>query len=219
MKTDNPVKNKNRKYVSEATIKRLPVYLHYVQRLIEEGVMYISAPKIGSDLGYDPTQVVKDLAVTEIKGKPRVGYNTYELIHTIEEYLGINKTNEAFLFGAGNLGSALLSYQQMQNLGLKIIAAFDVDPDKIQTKKGNINVLHIDKFPQLAEMLNVSIGVLTTPGSVAQEIADLMVKGGIKAIWNLTPAFLRLPENIVVQNTSMYSNVAVLLKKLELSEK
>jgi redox-sensing transcriptional repressor len=105
----------------------------------------------------------------------------------------------------------------MQNLGLKIIAAFDVDPEKIQTKREDINVLHINKFPQLAEMLNVSIGVLTTPGNVAQEIAELMVKGGIKAIWNLTPSFLKLPENIVVQNTSMYSNVAVLLKKLELS--
>jgi redox-sensing transcriptional repressor len=108
MNKEKPVKNKSRINVPEPTIRRLPVYLHYVQKQIEEGILHISAPKIGSDLGYDPTQVVKDLAVTEIKGKPRVGYNTYELIHTIEEYLGINKTNEAFLFGAGNLGSALL---------------------------------------------------------------------------------------------------------------
>ncbi len=217
MKMDKPLRSKNQKSVPEPTIKRLPVYLHYVQQQIEEGNMYISAPKIGNDLGFDPTQVVKDFSVTRIKGKPRIGYNTYELIHTIEEFLGINKTNEAFLFGAGNLGSALLSYQKMQNLGLKIIAAFDVDPEKINRKNGGINVLHIEKFPQLAEMLNVSIGVLTSPENVAQEISDIMVGHGIKAIWNLTPAFLKTPKDVVVQNTSMYSNVAVLLKKLEFS--
>ncbi len=206
--------NKVIKSISEPTLKRLPVYLHFLQQVWKEGGIDISAPVIGKALNYDATQVVKDLAVTGIKGKPRVGYNTYELIQTIEEYLGFNKTNEAFLIGAGNLGSALLAFSELQSFGLKVIAAFDVDPGVIGTKKGGVNVFHLNRMQELAERLKVVVGIITTPAEVAQETADRIVESGINAIWNFTPVYLQLPEHVIVQNTSMYSNVAVLLKKV-----
>lgn len=208
-----------KKTVPEPTLKRLPAYLHYLQKAREEGVLNISAPAISKVLNCDPTQVVKDISFTGAKGKPRLGYNTYELIHAIESFLGFHRTNEAFLVGAGNLGSALMSYQYLKSFGLKIVAAFDIDPEKIGKQKGKINVLHIDKLQDLAPRLKIQIGILTTPVEVAQEVAEKMVKCGIKAIWNLTPLNLSLPEHIIVQNTSMYSNVVVLLKKLHDSEK
>lgn len=208
----------NIKKVPEPTLKRLPAYLHYLQKVRESGVMNISAPTIGKELNCDPTQVVKDISFTGAKGKPRLGYNTYELIHSIEAYLGFHKTNDAFLVGAGNLGSALMSYHYLKGFGLKIVAAFDVDPDKIGIPKGSINVLHISKLKDLAKRLNIQIGILTTPVEVAQEVAEIMVDCGIKAIWNLTPHNLSLPTDIIIQNTSMYSNVAVLLKRLHDSE-
>ena len=124
-------KNRLKKRVSEPTLKRLPGYLYYLEKAKEKGIISISAPTIGKDLNCDATQVVKDLAVTGVKGKPKVGYNTYELIHGLEDFLGFNRTNEAFLVGAGNLGSALMAYQEHQVLGLKIIAAFDVDEKKV----------------------------------------------------------------------------------------
>ena len=200
---------------SEPTLKRLPIYLHYLQKVVEKGVLYISAPYIAGDLKLDPTQVVKDLSVTGIKGKPRVGYNTFELVKSIEEYLDFNKKNEAFLFGAGNLGSALLAYPALESFGLKIIAAFDISENKVGTTAGNVSILHIDKFEELAEKLKIKIGILTTPAAVAQKTAERMARGGITGIWNLTPVSLRLPEHVVVQNTSMYSNVAVLLRKMK----
>ncbi|MBN1821580.1 MAG: redox-sensing transcriptional repressor Rex [Prolixibacteraceae bacterium] len=212
-------KEKEMKQVPEPTIKRLPVYLHYLIKAREEGAMNISAPAIAKELNLDPTQVVKDLAYTGIKGRPKIGYNIYELIHFVEEYLGFNKVNKAFLVGAGNLGSALMAYQAGQTLGLKILAAFDISESKIGTKTGQVNVLHMKNFSEMVKRLDVTIGILTTPGDVAQKVADEMISAGIKAIWNLTPAYLKLPENVVVQNTSMYSNVAVLLKRLEHSEK
>ena len=200
---------------SEPTLKRLPLYLHYLQKVVEKGVLNISAPFIARDLKLDPTQVVKDLSVTGIKGKPRVGYNTYELVQAIEEYLDFNKRNEAFLFGAGNLGSALLAYPALEAFGLKIIAAFDVSESVVGTKRGSVNVLHIDRFKELAERLQIKIGILTTPAEVAQQTAELMAEGGITGIWNLTPVSLKLPNHVIVQNTSMYSNVAVLLRKMK----
>lgn len=207
------LKQKTKDLVSEPTLKRLPAYLHHLQNALNEGKTRISAPKMAEHLELDPTQIVKDLSVTGIKGKPKVGYDIAELIETIEEYLGFNKNNEAFLVGAGNLGQALLSYHELQGFGIHIIAAFDVDPNKVDTQLGTTRILHIDKLGELADRLGVRIGILTTPVSAAQEAAEALVKSGIKAIWNLTPIKLQLPDDIVVQDTSMYSNVAVLLKR------
>jgi redox-sensing transcriptional repressor len=207
-------KYKTKSQAPEPTLKRLPGYLYFLEQVKEEGVINISAPTIGKELDLDPTQVVKDLAVTGIKGKPRVGYDTYELIHALEDFLGFNKVNEAFLVGAGNLGSALMAYQEHQSLGLKILAAFDVDTKKIGQTIGGIHILEYNKLFHLSGRLNVKIGILTTPNHVAQEVAEDLVTCGIKAIWNFTSAKLSLPKEIIVQSTSMSSYAAVLLRRL-----
>lgn len=211
-------KTKLNKPVPEPTLRRLPAYLFYLEKVREEGIINISAPVMGKSLKCDPTQVVKDLAVTGVKGKPKVGYNTYELIHALEEYLGFNRTNEAFLIGAGNLGSALMAYQEHQSLGLKIIAAFDTNDSKIGTHIGGIHVLEYNKLFHLSNRLNVRIGILTTPNIVAQNVAEDLVNCGIKAIWNFTSANLDLPEEIIIQNTSMSAYAAVLLSRLNESK-
>lgn len=210
---------KHKKQVPEPTLRRLPGYLFFLEKVREQGVMNISAPTIGKELKCDPTQVVKDLAVTGVKGKPRVGYNTYELCHSLEEFLGFNHLNEAFLVGAGNLGTALMAYQEQQTLGIKIIAAFDVDESKIGKHIGNTPVLEYNKLFHLSNRLDVEIAILTTPNNVAQEVAEDLVNCGVKAIWNFTLAILDLPENIIVQNTSMSSFAAVLLQRLNDSKK
>ncbi len=215
----NSSKSNIKKQVSEPTLRRLPVYLYFLEKVREDGIINISAPTIGKNLKCDSTQVVKDLAVTGIKGKPRVGYNTYELIHALEDYLGFNRTNEAFLVGTGNLGSALMAYQENQSLGIKIIAAFDTNEKKIGTHVGNIHVLEYKKLFHLAERLNVKIGIITTPNEVAQDVAEDLMNCGVKAIWNFTATILDLPGKIIVQNTSLSTSVAVMLRRLNDSEK
>ena len=212
-------KNKVNAEVPEPTLRRLPGYLYFLEGVREEGIINISAPAIANRLKCDSTQVVKDLAYTGIKGKPGVGYNTYELIHSLEIFLGFNRINEAFLVGTGNLGSALMAYQEHQSLGLKIIAGFDIDEKKIGNSIGGIHVLEYNKMFNLAERLSVMIGIITTPGHAAQEVAEDMVSCGIKAIWNFSQANLNLPEEIIVQNTSMSSYAAILLHKLQKSIK
>lgn len=209
------MKSKKVNKVSEATIRRLPGYLQYLKRAKENGLLTLSAPLIGKELDCDPTKVVKDLSVTGVSGRTRVGYNVYEAIQAIESYLGFDRANEAFLVGAGNLGTAIVSYPEFQNYGLKIIAAFDNDASKIGRINGGINIIHMDKFKDLADRLKVRIAILTTPASASQEVCDFIISCGINAIWNLTPARLNVPEHVVVQNTSMYSNVAILLKNIQ----
>ncbi len=204
--------------VPEHSIRRLSVYLRHLYTARENGHFNVSAPAMAKELGYDPTQIVKDFAITGIKGRPRAGYNTYELIQSIEDYLNFDKANRAFLVGVGHLGSALIAYPQLESFGLKIVAGFDIDSQKTGKLIHKVNILPISQLAELAKRLKVEIGILTTPAEVAQQTTDHMIDSGIKAIWNFAPINLKVPENIIVQNTSMYSNVAIMLKKLQLSK-
>jgi redox-sensing transcriptional repressor len=200
--------------VSEATLRRMPTYLHYLRRCQEEGTTFISSGEIGSELGLDPTQVRKDVEVTGIVGKPRVGFSVAELALAIEEFLGWNKLTEAFLAGAGNLGTALLGYDRLKNYGVHIVAAFDSDPRKVGTEIYGRQVLSIDRLANLAERMHVLIGIITVPADQAQAVADQMVAGGIQAIWNFAPVNLRLPKHIIVQHEELYYTLAALSRKL-----
>jgi len=208
----------NKKSVSgipRPTIRRMPLYLSFLKTIDTNTKKHISAPGMAKVLGFDPTQITKDLGYTNVVGKTRVGFEIEELIPAIEEFLGFNKKNEAFLVGAGNLGSALTKYGGFEKTGFKIIAAFDIDAEKVGTEINNIKVLHMDKFEDLAKRMHINIGIITVSDEYAQEIADKMVEAGIKAIWNFAPTPIKANQNIIIENTSIYSNLAVIIKKLK----
>ena len=169
---------------------------------------------IGRDLNLVPVQVRKDLQYTGIVGKPKTGYAIRELIESIENFLGWNKVNEAFLIGAGNLGTALLGHERFSRFGLRIVAAFDTDPSKVGTRLYDKAVLAPDKLPDLAQRMGIHLGIITTPAEAAQKVADQLVEAGILAIWNFTPCRLRVPNNIFVHNEDLYSSLASLSWKL-----
>lgn len=201
--------------VPEPTVRRMPSYLHLLKESKNRKDQYISAPTIARILHLDPTQVVKDLSFTGAVGKPRVGYLVDELVDTLEEFLGYNRNHEAFLVGAGYLGSALLQYDGFRDAGMKIVAAFDTDKRKIGTEICGVPVFNLDKFRDLAGRLHITIGIITTPAAVAQATADLMVGWGIKAIWNFAPIPLKVPDHVFVQDTHIYANLAVIINKIE----
>lgn len=200
--------------VPEPSVRRMPQYLHLIRTLREQGEMYVSAPTIARLLHVDPTQVVKDMSYTGVSGKTRIGFSTEELQLALEEFLGFNRKHEAFLVGAGYLGSALIQYQGFREAGMKIVAAFDTDKKKIGTEIQGVPVFDLEKFRDLAARLHITIGIITTPPGAAQSIADLMVVWGIKAIWNFAPTALKVPEHIIVQDTHIYANLAVIINKL-----
>lgn len=201
-------------YVSEATLRRLPAYLHLLRRYKEEGVEAISCSDIGRELSLDPTQVRKDFEVTGCVGRPRIGFVVTALIDAIETFLGWNNVNEAFLAGAGNLGSALIGYDRLKDYGVHIVAAFDADPKKIGTEVYGRQVMPIGRLTDLAQRMHVRIGIITVPGEHAQSVADAMIAGGIRAIWNFAPVSLQLPKHVIVQNEELYYSLAALSRKV-----
>ena len=147
-----------------------------------------------------------------------MGYEVDTLIAVLEHFLGFTDIHKAFLFGVGSLGGALLQDSGLKHFGLEIVAAFDVNPALVGTSLNGIPVFHSDEFVKKMQEYDVHIGVLTVPIEIAQCITDTMVAGGIKAIWNFTPFRIRVPENIVVQNTSLYAHLAVMFNRLNFNE-
>jgi redox-sensing transcriptional repressor len=200
--------------IPQPSLKRLPQYHHYLMDIEAKGVNRISCSSIGRDLGCVPVQVRKDLQYTGIIGKPKTGYSVTELIQAIENFLGWNNVNEAFLVGVGNLGTALLGHERFSKFGLRIVAAFDTDPAKVGQWVHRKAVLPLDKLADLAPRMSILLGIITTPDEAAQAVADEMVKGGIQAIWNFAPVKLKVPEDVIVHNEDLYSTLASLSWKL-----
>ena len=200
--------------IPQASLRRLPQYHHYLIDIETRGVTQVSCSTIGRDLNCVPVLVRKDLQYTGIVGKPKTGYSVRGLIEAIESFLGWNKANEAFLVGAGNLGTALLGHERFSHFGLHIVAAFDTDPRKIGQHIHEKAVLPLEKLDSLARRMGIHLGIVTTPAEVAQSVADRMVAAGILAIWNFTPCRLRVPGHIFVHNEDLYASLASLSWKL-----
>jgi redox-sensing transcriptional repressor len=203
-----------RKVVSEPTLKRLPLYHRFLKEWQAAGHETVSCTDIGQDLELDPTQVRKDLEAVGAVGRPRIGYVLANLTGELEQFLGWNNVNDAFLVGAGSMGSALLGYRKFEQCGLKIVTAFDRDASKIGTRIHGKHVLPLEKLPNLAERMHILIGIITVPAGEAQAVADLMVQGGIRAIWNFAPIRLHVPPHVIVHNEDLYCSLAALSQKL-----
>lgn len=200
--------------VPTPSLRRLPGYLNFFKSLKASGVINVSSSRIANVFKMDSTLVTKDLSYTGVKGRTKVGYKVDELIESIIRFLDFNTCEEAYLFGVGNLGRALINYEALDQYGLKILAGFDVDPKVINTSIKGVNIYHIDEFRDLSQKHKGRIAIITTPEGSAQEIADLAVAWGIRAIWNFSPQSVKVPENVIVENTSVYADLAVLLHRL-----
>lgn len=215
---DRQLQHKDNMRVPEPTLRRLPWYLSNVKLLKQRGERYVSSTQISKEINIDASQIAKDLSYVNISGRTRVGYEVDALIAVLERFLGFTAIHKAFLFGVGSLGGALLQDSGLKHFGLEIVAAFDVNPSLVGTSLNGIPVFHSDEFVSKMQEYDVQIGVLTVPIEIAQSITDAMVAGGIKAVWNFTPFRIRVPEHIVVQNTSLYAHLAVMFNRLNFNE-
>ena len=205
---------RNTDKIPEPTLRRLPWYLSNAKLMRERGEKYVSSTQISKQINIDASQIAKDLSYVNISGRTRVGYETAQLVRVLEDFLGFTNIHRAYLFGVGSLGGALLSDSGLSHFGLEIVGAFDVKPELVGKTVNGIPVYHTDEFEARMQQDQVRIGVLTVPIAIAQEITDKMVAGGIRAVWNFTPFRIRVPEGIVVQNTSLYAHLAVMFNRL-----
>lgn len=202
------------KAIPEPTLRRLPKYLHLLMEWRNNNINYVSSQAIADELGLDAIQVRKDLSVTGIVGKPKVGFDLRELIRALCSTLNWNNVSEAFIIGTGSLGSALLGYKKFNDYGLNIIAAFDNDSEKLGTKVNGIEIFPIEKLEIMITQLKINVAVLTVPGDVAQALAEKLVSYGIKAIWNFAPIHLKVPDSVIVENAQLSHSLAILTHRL-----
>ena len=206
--------HKNIGKIPEPTLRRLPWYLSSAKLMREKGETYVSSTQISRQINIDASQIAKDLSYVNISGRTRVGYEIDRLVDVLEDFLGFTNLHRAYLFGVGSLGGALLRDSGLAHFGLEIVGGIDVNPELVGTEINGIPIYHTDEFERRMETDGVRIGVLTVPINIAQEITDKMVEGGVKAVWNFTPFRIRVPEGIVVQNTSLYAHLAVMFNLL-----
>lgn len=196
--------------IPEATIIRLSVYSRYLEQAGKRGITTISSGEIANGVGVSPAQVRKDLAYFGEFGTRGVGYNVKDLYHQTMKILGLSSNWNAVVVGAGNLGSALVSYKGFRDRGFHIVGVFDNDLTKIGKRLLDLEVLAIDEMPRVVKEQNVRIGILAVPAPIAQQVADEMVKIGIRAILNFAPTVLTVPLNVEVRNIDLSVHLEIL---------
>ena len=191
------------------SLQRLPIYLNYLKSLPEDRT-YVSSGLIAEALCMGEVLVRKDLAYTSAVGRPRVGYVTKELISALEDFLCCNGVRRAVIAGAGALGKAILGYGGFKNYGIEIVAAFDSDTSKAGKDIAGRPVYNIADAENALKGLNAELAVLCVPAAHAQEVADLLIKCGIKAILNFAPVLIKAPESVAVRHIDVAANLAIL---------
>lgn len=196
--------------VPEATVTRLSVYSRFLERLDRNGVTTISSGEIAEGVGVSPAQVRKDLAYFGEFGTRGVGYNVKDLLRYTLKILGLDQKWPLVLVGAGNLGFALCTYKGFNDRGFSIVAVFDNDLLKIGKMIGHLEVLPMEKMPEVIAKHGVRIGIIAVPPRAAQDVADYMVKNGLEAILNFAPITLNLPERVEVRNVDLSVKLEIL---------
>ena len=210
-------KNANDTYLTIQALQRMPYYLQYLKNARDAGRKEASAASIAAALGLNDVLVRKDIAAVSTKqGRPKAGFEVETLIYDIENYMGYHNIKEAVLVGAGSLGSALLRNHEFEMYGLKIVAAFDVKRSLIHKQVGGIEVFSSVQLRRYCLRHNIQIGIVTVPPDAAQMVADQLVEGGIRAIWNFALVKLTVPEHVLVQNEDLASSLAMLSQHLRL---
>lgn len=182
-------------------LERLIRYYRFLSELsARRSPETITSAQMGEALDIDPTQVRKDFGAIGLMGISRVGYEVCEVCRAIRTVFGFNRPYSAVLVGAGQLGSALLSYHGFARYGLRIVAAFDSDPAKVGALIGDIPVQSTRSLRSYIRNHNIRMAILTTPVGVSQALTERLVEVGIKAIWNFSPTRLHAPPDVLIRN-------------------
>jgi len=186
--------------ISDAVVKRLPLYLQVLNELKVREVKTVSSQELGHLLDFNPAQIRKDLAYFGDFGRKGIGYEVDYLIDKIRQILKIDQTIYVALIGAGNLGHALCNYNKYSKDNMQIVAVFDSYEGKVGTKINNLVVQPMEELADTIKKMNIRIGIITVPAHEAQTVANQLIEGGIEGILNFAPTILRAPDEVRVQH-------------------
>ncbi len=189
----------NAEKIPDIIIGRLPVYLRALQRLADKGIHTTSSQELGEIVGISAAQIRKDISQFGEFGKQGTGYAIPFLIEKLQDILKVDRVWEVVIVGMGDIGHALAHYQGFANRGFHVKMVFDNDPKKIGQKIGEFEVFDTAVLAEKIKPHKIKLAMITVPASDAQEVADQLVKAGVKAILNYAPISLNVPEDVKVQ--------------------
>ena len=207
MQEESSVEEKD---ISRAVIKRLPRYYRYLGELMEDGVERISSNELSGRMKVTASQIRQDLNNFGGFGQQGYGYNVKYLHSEIAKILGLDRTHNMIIVGAGNLGQALANYVEFEKRGFKLVGIFDVNPVLEGIAVRGIEIQMISDLPFFLKENNVEIAILTLPKNKAIDMADILIENGIKAIWNFAHVDLDTPDGVIVENVHLSESLMTL---------
>ena len=189
--------------VAESTVRRLSLYLRFLEEFEGQGVATISSGALASRGGTTSAQVRKDLSFFGSFGKRGLGYPVPELADRLREILGLKQRYQVGMIGAGKIGSALVQYRGFKQRGFDIVAIFDSDPAKIGRQWNGLTIQDIATLEAEFARRPLGMAVLVTPAEVAQAVTDRLVALGVKAVLNFAPVQLVVPDDVVVKTVNL----------------
>ena len=189
--------------VAESTIRRLSLYLRFLEEFEGQGMGTVSSGALASRGGTTSAQVRKDLSFFGSFGKRGLGYPVPELADRLRQILGLKRRYRVALIGAGKIGSALVQYRGFKQRGFDIVAIFDSDPGKVGRQWNGLTVLDVESLEKEVGRQPIDMAVLVTPADAAQLVADRIVGLGVKAILNFAPVQLNVPDDVVVKTVNL----------------
>jgi redox-sensing transcriptional repressor len=196
--------------IPEATVGRLPVYLRALVEMAEAGAATVSSETLAEASGVNSPKVRKDLSHLGSYGTRGVGYDVAYLIHQIRRELGLTQHWPVLIAGIGNLGQALANYKGFGERGFQVVALVDTDPSKIGGTVSGFTVQNSSDMSHIVAANDVAIGMICTPGAVAQDVADQMVAAGIQSILNFAPAVLTVPDDVSLRKVDLSIELQIL---------
>ena len=189
--------------IADSTVRRLSLYLRFLEESAQRGLVTISSDELARRGGTTSAQVRKDLSFFGSFGKRGLGYSVPELTESLREILGLRRDWQVIIVGAGKIGTALAQYRGFRQRGFRVVAVYDRDPKKVGTKWDSLTVRDMDHIERDIEKEQPDIAVLTTPAEEAQSVVDRLVKAGIRAVLNFAPIQLHVPPEVTLKNVNM----------------
>jgi redox-sensing transcriptional repressor len=196
--------------IPEATVARLPLYLRSLLEVTDEGTATISSERLAELSGVNAAKVRKDLSYLGSYGTRGVGYDVEYLLFQMSRELGLTHDWPVVIVGLGNLGHALANYAGFRDRGFPVAALVDADPKVVGTKINGIPVRHIDELPDVAAATPIAIGIIATPASAAQAVANRLIEAGVTSILNFAPTILTVPDTVSLRKVDLAVELQIL---------
>jgi redox-sensing transcriptional repressor len=196
--------------ISDASIARLPLYLHALQAMADRGVVTVSSQELAAASGVNSAKLRKDLSHLGSYGTRGIGYDVEYLVYQISRELGLAQDWSVMIVGVGNLGRALANYGGFASRGFRAACLVDIDRGQVGERVGSVRIHHLDDLERLVEEHRVAIAVIATPAAAAQEVCDRLVDAGVRSILSFAPSVLAVPAGIEVRKVDLSTELQIL---------